>query len=97
MSTITIESKAFKIIMDKLELLECTIKALTANNGFSKWMPEAEVMMMTGLSARRLRDLRKEGKFNYSTASGRKIKYLRKEVEAYLNNHSTVIPLKKAS
>ena len=90
MSTITIDSKAFKIIMDKLEFLEKSIKVMSANNGFSKWMDEKEVIAMTGLSKRTLIDKRKDGVFNWSSATGRKIKYLRKDVEGYINNNSTL-------
>ncbi|MEX6691220.1 hypothetical protein QTN47_27165 [Danxiaibacter flavus] len=91
MSQITIESKAFKIIMDKLDYLEKTIKVMSSNNGFSKWMDETEVIAMTGLCKRSLLEKRKAGVFNWSSATGRKIKYLRKDVEGYLNRNSTLI------
>ena len=90
MSVITIESKAFKIIIDKLTFLEQTVKVLSLNNGHSRWITEEEAMMLTGLGKRSLHDKRKKGDFNFSTATGRKIKYLRKDVENYLNNNSTV-------
>ncbi len=90
MAVITIDSKAFKIIMDKLKFLETSIKVMSSNNGFSKWMTEEEVEAMTGLGKRSLRQKRTEGVFQFSTATGRKIKYLRKDVEAYLNNNSTI-------
>ncbi|HZW64665.1 MAG TPA: helix-turn-helix domain-containing protein [Hanamia sp.] len=90
MSVITIESKAFKIIVDKLTFLEQTVKALSLNNGHGRWITEEEAMMLTNLSKRSLQRKRKKGEFNYSTATGRKIKYLRKDVEAYLNNNSTL-------
>jgi hypothetical protein len=90
MSVITIDSKAFKMIIDKLTFLEQTVKALSLNNGHSRWIMEDDVVLLTGLSKRSLRDKRKNGQFNYSTATGRKIKYLRKDVEAYLNNNSTL-------
>lgn len=90
MSVITIESHAFKIIMNKLNLIEQTIKVLSINNGHSRWITEEETMMMTGLKKRTLREKRKKGQFNYSAATGRKIKYLRKDVEDYLNNNSTL-------
>ena len=91
MSTVTFDSKAFKSIMDKLIFLEQSVKVMSSHNGFSKWMDEGEVILLTGLSKRTLRDKRTRGVFNWSTATGRKIKYLRKDVEAYLNNNSTLV------
>lgn len=88
---ITIESKAFKKIMDKLNFLEKTMKAMSPNNTQSKWMQEDEVMAITGLCKSSLRKKRSRGEFTYSTATGRKIKYLRKDVENYLNDNSTLI------
>jgi len=61
MPVITIESKAFKIIMDKLALIEQTIKALSLNNGHGRWIMEEDVVLLTGLSKRSLRDKRKKG------------------------------------
>lgn len=87
MSVITIESDAFKIIIKKLNLIEQYIKSTTTTK--SKWISEEEVMMLTGLKKRTLREKRSKGEFTYSTATGRKIKYLRKEIEDYLNDNST--------
>lgn len=87
MSVITIESDAFKIIIKKLNLIEQYIKSTTTTK--SKWISEDEVMMLTGLKKRTLREKRSKGEFTYSTATGRKIKYLRKEIEDYLNDNST--------
>lgn len=89
MSVITIESKAFQIIMNKLNLLEATVKAMSINNGHSRWMEEADVMAVTGLSKSSLLVKRRAGILNWSSATGRKIKYLRRDVEAYLNSNST--------
>jgi carbamoylphosphate synthase small subunit len=82
---ITIDSKAFKIIMDKLTLLEAAVKAQNARQGLSKYMSEEEVMQVTRLSKRALAEKRKAGIFMGHTSTGKKIQYLRKEVEAYLN------------
>jgi len=90
MSVITIDSKAFKKIMSKLNLIEQTIKSLSLNNSQSRWITEEEAMALTGLGKRSLLRKRKAGELTYSTATGRKIKYLRKDVENYLNDNSTV-------
>jgi len=82
---ITIDSKAFKMIMDKLDFVETSVKVLSHRASTSKWMSEDEVKALTDLSTDTLYRKRKEGKLRYSTVSGRKIKYLRTDVEAYLN------------
>jgi predicted DNA-binding transcriptional regulator AlpA len=82
---ITIDSKAFKMIMDKLTFLEAAVKAQNARQGLTKYMDEEEVMQVTGLSKRTLAEKRKQGVFTGYTSTGRKIKYLRKEVETYMN------------
>lgn len=71
--------------LDRIELL------ITKARVPSRWMDETEAMALTGLSKNSLSRLRKSGAFNYSTATGRKIKYLRKDIEGYLNNNSTLI------
>jgi predicted DNA-binding transcriptional regulator AlpA len=90
MSVITIDSKAFKIILDKLSFLETSIKVMSINNGYSRWMNEDEVMAVTGLSKKSLQLKRRAMTFNWSSATGRKIKYLRKDVDAYINENSTI-------
>ena len=91
MSVITIESKAFKKIIEKLNFLEKTMKALSSNSRQTKWLTEEETMVLTGLGKRSLYNKRKRGDLSFTTATGRKIKYLRKDVEGYLNDNSTLI------
>lgn len=74
----------------RLEFIEQSLKVLTLNNGISKWITEDEAALITGLSKRSLREKRKNGIFNWSSATGRKVKYLRKDVENYINNNSTL-------
>lgn len=78
----------FQAIMKRLDKIEEKLRP--SLSAFSKWMNEEEVIQVTGLSKRTLREKRTNGIFNFSTATGRKIKYLRKEIEAYINNNSTV-------
>jgi len=85
---ITIESKAFKIILEKLNFLEKTIKGI--NSTKSRWITEEEAMLLTDLSRRRLYDKRKNKIFNSTSATGRKVKYLRKDIEKYLEDNSTL-------
>lgn len=74
----------------RLEFIEQSLRVLTLNNGVSKWITEDEAALITGLSKRSLREKRKNGIFNWSSATGRKVKYLRKDVENYINNNSTL-------
>jgi len=89
--TITVDSKAFKKIMDKLNFIEQTIIAMSPKNSVSKWMSEAEVMALLNLSKRSLQRKRSAGILEWSTESGRKIKYLRKSVDRFLDKNSTMI------
>ena len=91
--TITFDSKAWKVLYDKIDFLEKTVKIMASRNSFTKWIDEEEAMLITGLSRRSLNDKRvgkPGGVFNYSSASGRKIKYLRKDCNDYLDNNSTL-------
>jgi len=88
---ITIDSKAFKKIMDKLNFIEQTIIAMAPKNSVSKWMSEAEVMALLNLSKRSLQRKRSAGVLEWSTESGRKIKYLRKSIESFLDKNSSMI------
>ncbi|MCH5690095.1 helix-turn-helix domain-containing protein [Niabella sp. W65] len=63
---------------------------MSANNGHSRWMSEEDVMMVTGLKRTALYERRKEGVFNWRHDNGRKIKYLHRDVEAYLSSNSTI-------
>lgn len=74
----------------RLDFIEHSLRVLTLNNGVSKWISETEAILITGLSKRSLRNKRAAGIFNWSSATGRKIKYLRKDVESYINNNSTL-------
>lgn len=84
MSVITIESKAFKMIMDRLERLDTVISMMAQRSTGSKYMSEQEVMKITGLSRNSLYRKRKSGVIQSATATGRKIQYLRADVEKYI-------------
>jgi hypothetical protein len=73
----------------RLDKIEATINALALSGGHNKWLTEVETIQLTGLAKRSLLDKRKSGVFTYSTATGRKIKYLRKDVENYLNQNAS--------
>jgi hypothetical protein len=89
MSVITIESKAFKRIMDKLNYVENTVKVIVSNNSQNPLITEDEAVILTGYSKRSLREKRRKGLLDFSTATGRKIKYKRKDIENYLNNNTS--------
>ena len=88
--TITIDSKAFKQFMNRFDALERCVKTLAGKNVNPKWIHEEEAIAITGLSKSTLARKRKDGLLNYSTQSGRKIKYLRRDIEKFLDDNSTV-------
>jgi hypothetical protein len=90
-TTVTIPEKVWRTMVDKINFIEQTIKPLARNYKQPKWLNEDEVIEMTGLSKRSLRDKRAKGIFNWSTATGRKIKYLRVDIENYFDKNSTLI------
>jgi predicted DNA-binding transcriptional regulator AlpA len=97
MSNITLTQNQWRKLQNDIAFLKEAILPLAKNFKKSTYMLESEVIEITGLSARSLRDKRAKGEFNFSTASGRKIKYIRKEIEEYITKKSTVaIHFKKA-
>lgn len=72
-------------IVKRLVRIEKTLRPTTAN-----WLTEEEAMKLTDLSRCALWRKRKAGVFRWSSATGRKVKYLAKDVEAYLNDNSTL-------
>ena len=56
----------------------------------TRWLPEARVMYLLSLSKRTLARLRSQGVFRTSSATGKKIKYYRVDVENYLYENSSV-------
>jgi hypothetical protein len=90
MEYVVVPAMTWRNLMSDVKFIKETILPLARNYKPSKWMSESEVIELTDLKSRRLLDLRKKGTFNWSTGSGRKIKYLRVDVEAYINNNSTL-------
>lgn len=87
---ITIPQKDWRNLMDKISFIEKTIQPLAKNFKQPKWVDEKEAQELTGLSSRSLRDKRKAMVFNWATATGRKVKYLRADLEKYIENNSTI-------
>ena len=87
---ITIDSLAYKKIMAKLDNLEKAVRKISPDNANRRWIDEAETMTLTGLRKSSLLEKRKSGVFNFSAPNGRKVRYLRKDVERYLENNSTL-------
>ncbi len=90
MEYVAIPAMTWRNLMNDVKFIKETILPIAKNYKPTKWMFESEVIEVTGLKSRRLLDLRTKGTFNWSTGSGRKIKYLRADVEAYINNNSTL-------
>ncbi|MFT3679473.1 MAG: helix-turn-helix domain-containing protein [Ferruginibacter sp.] len=87
--TVTIPAIVWRNLLSDIKFLKEAIVPLAKGHKPSQWMFENEVMEVTGLSKSSLKSYRKKMVFNWSTGTGRKIKYLRKDVEAFLNNNST--------
>lgn len=87
MSEIVIDSKEFRRLIKRINTIEQFVKEVKIDK--SKWISEEDVMNLTGLGKSSLRKKRGRGIFTYSTATGRKIKYLKKEIEDYLNDNAT--------
>jgi len=85
---ITIDSEAFKQIMQKLESIENLLKERSPGKP-SKWVDEEEAMKITGLGESSLRTRRKNNSFTWSSETGRKPKYLRKDLEDYIEKNSS--------
>ena len=86
---LSIDSKDLQIIRASLERIERGIEKLSSITSVSKWIDEEEAMKLTGLGKDSLRRKRKDGVFTWTTATGRKIKYLRADMEAYLDNNAS--------
>lgn len=86
METTTIPTHVWNNVLSKLDFIEKTICHLAKNYKPDEYMFESEVMERLGLKKRQLYTLRIEGKLEWVTTSGRKIKYKRKSVEDYIKN-----------
>ena len=71
MEVITIESKAFKQLMEKLEAVSEYVYAMAhpADNDDEKWVDSGEVCHFLKISERTLQRLRTNGKITYSQIS----------------------------
>lgn len=76
--------KLYNKLLQRLDGIEKILQETKYNNVYSKWVKESEAIALTGLSTRSLRAKRAAGIFSWSSATGRKIKYLRKDLESYL-------------
>jgi protein subunit release factor A len=85
MSLVTIDREELKAIHEKLDMLTAFLKQQSAANSLSKYMTEEEVTIATGLKSETLRKYRQYGVFNAKLVTGRKPKYLRKEVNDFLD------------
>ena len=74
-----------------MQFIKSALKVALMNNGQGKWLPEAEASLITGLSVRSLRSKRAEGVFRYSAPKGRKVQYLRTDIENYLSKNSNLV------
>jgi predicted DNA-binding transcriptional regulator AlpA len=89
--TITISAHQWRKINEKLDAVLALVTPIVRNFKKPDWLSEEETMHLTGLSKRSLLNYRNNGTFNYSSGTGRKIKYRRLDVEKFINDNSTII------
>ncbi|MFQ8807055.1 MAG: helix-turn-helix domain-containing protein [Alistipes indistinctus] len=88
MEVITIESKAFKQLMEKLEAVSEYVYAMAhpAENDDEKWVDSGEVCHFLKVSERTLQRLRTNGKITYSCVGG-KYYYQISQIKKLLTDH----------
>lgn len=89
MNVITIESDAFRQIMDKMQSLEDKFIELKmeADSPLSeRWLDNPDVMMLLKISKRTLQSYRDEEKIPYSQV-GNKIYYRASDIEKFLKKN----------
>ena len=94
MEVISVETTAFKEIIEKLNRLEnkfYELKAHADNYLRDRWLDNSEVMIILKVSKRTLQGYRDEGKIPYSQVGG-KIYYRAADVEKFLYNGFHKIP-----
>lgn len=75
----------------RLAALEKKIAALEKaiqQSSSTQWIPEEDAMKILSLGKKSLQLLRIKGELRYSTATGRKIKYYKPDIERYLDSNS---------
>lgn len=85
---LTTDNEAFKQIMKRFDKIEKMMQDLKGPV-LSKWVDEGEAIRITGLGKRSLQKKRLDNIFTWSSATGRKIKYLRKDLEDYINENTS--------
>lgn len=86
MEVITIESKAFKQLMEKLDVLSdyiCSVERPGGEKDEESWVDSQEVCRFLKISERTLQRLRSNGKITYSCMGG-KYYYLISEIKRLL-------------
>lgn len=79
----------FNQLVKKIDFLEEALKSLVNVNQLSKWVPEAVAMEMIGVKARKLRQLRVDGKLIWKTSGGgRNIMVQRASIEKFIKENS---------
>ena len=85
MEVITIESKAYKELIQKIEAISVYVKTL-APNQLEGWVDSHDICGFLNISTRTLQRLRSQGIINYSTIRG-KTYYKLSEIERMMNDN----------
>jgi hypothetical protein len=93
MNVITIESEAFKQIMDKLQSLEerfIKLKVDAQTPLSDRWLDNQDILLLLKISKRTLQTYRDERKIPFSQV-GNKIYYKASDVEKFLKKNYTKV------
>ena len=91
MNYVSVPEKVWRKLQNDLSYLISVVEPLALNAKKSKWMTEEEVIQVTGLKRGSLRKKRVNMEFNWGYAgAGRKVQYLRKDIEAMMDKNSTL-------
>ena len=88
MEVITLDSKAYKDLVKKIERIAdfiATAEAIPSNEKTDVWLDSIEVSRILGISTRTLQRLRKENLISYSLMRGR-CRYRISDIETALND-----------
>ncbi len=86
MEVITIESEAFKRILNEIDVIKAALTQKDDKALASKWIHNDDVANLLKVSKRTLLNYRNEGKIAFSQI-GEKVYYRATDIEEFLQNH----------
>jgi hypothetical protein len=91
--TVTIPVREWHQLKSDINFLKTAMLQMARTYKAAAWVSQKEAEEITGLKDRSLRELRKKGTLSFRcSATGRKIQYLRADLEKYLTDFTTLVP-----